>query len=247
MRGTILIFLVLLVVELTGSGTARAAASSNLVLTPKGKAIIEAEIRKHLPNPASAVFSDWLVHPKTDSDPKTKVGSGMVKVASQKKPALPWMFDLRTDGTLTLVTWPSWPPANPSQGEQRYKTQLADSVGFIGKDAQYESFLTIVKSGNYKKIKDAIEKDRNIVNAVDDHHNNALHIAAQNNLGPEIVKLLLKAGSAAKTDLNATNGNSEFPIDIYNKNKGNKKSIEVLKREEEKDKYMDTEDQEDNP
>lgn len=183
-------------------------------LTAKGKAFIEAEVRKHLAYPVSAVFSDWFV--TTDENVGNYDWFGNVRVKAPNKPLQAWEFSLK-DGIFLVGKLAE---SKPGFSEGPYKTPLNNTAGYIEK---YAAFIAIVKTGNYQKIKAALENGASPA-ARDENGDSILVIAAKRNFGPEIVQLLLDAGA----DHRDTTRNGETPLDIYKKNKGNKKSIDIL-------------------
>ena len=99
--------------------------------TPKGKAIIEAEIRKHLTNPVSAKFT-WFEGVASEGDPKNS-GGGVVQVEIPNNPSQTWGVTLKSDGTLYMGAATLNKDGTPVGGVQIYKTHLDDNTGLVGK------------------------------------------------------------------------------------------------------------------
>ena len=244
------------------SQKAEVRQSGDRRLTPKGMEIIEAEIRKHLTDPTTAVFSGWSAGADRDN-PKNTLG--MFIVTGSNIPETQWGFKLKQDGMLLLsgikvdeIRKASAMVANGmTHDEMRkyadnhraevYTIRVKDPAGMI-MDApkppkppdppdprspeeitKDNAFLTICKSGNYEQIKAAIDKGFNEgmfnTGATDKDGNNALHIAAINNYGPDIMQLLV----GCRINPFDSNKKGESPLEIYEKKNGNKKSIKILK------------------
>jgi len=196
-------------------------------------ALIESEIRKHLSNPASAVFSGWNVSPMLvfsgcnfyPNDQKTGTGTVMVELPNRPVYQL-WFFTLRQDGTLVLKADEMDQAGNliAQKSTPEYTTRISDIDGMVETGA---SFIALFKTGNYEKIKAAIDGGAN-VNAMDENGDTLMHIAARKNFDPKIIKLLLNAGAS----FNLNDQNCKTPLDIYKQNKGNKESIEILTQRE---------------
>jgi hypothetical protein len=81
----------------------KGAQKSTHRLTPKGVSTLEAEIRKHLPNPASAVFSGWDVKVNSIPNDQKAASGGHVMVEIPGTPGWQlWLFTLYKDGTLIM-------------------------------------------------------------------------------------------------------------------------------------------------
>ena len=186
-------------------------------LTPKGKAVIEAEIRKHSAFSSSAEFSDWHVWPIYEHQ---KDSTGLVTVKDMKSTSPPegWSFRLDADGTLTVGIGSV---ELESPGFPRYKVHLNDSIGLIEK---WSEFIAAVKSGNYQKIKESIAKGSSIC-ARDESGDGVLHIAVRKNLPPSIIKLLMDAGACHVVELSQAR---QSPSTILSNNKGDKESLRLL-------------------